>query len=317
MLADSEGAVVYESLTAPFGIDLDGATLATTEAVENADYAYTTKERDRETGLVYFGKRFYSPSMGRWLTPDPKFRDDPQEVVQHPLEGNLYSYVRNSPMGYVDPTGFGAWAMTGGAYDVFSGVPDSWYRYGGGVLDLPANLLNGAINVVGSATSGVDTALGSAGTNLEEIGISMMMIPGAGAAVGGALKYASAWAGAQSSALASRMGNVLTGSGPGRVFWSGGVGARSAAESFAMTTGGQTLEMTRVGRLLDAVTTSKTYPYVKPLWNKASQMFARGAEGAVDVFQSSKGVRLESVWGTVEYPELMKQGATINYHLAP
>lgn len=104
---------------------------------------------------------------------------------------------------------------------------------------------------------------------------------------------------------------------PNRVFWSGGTTAREGAEAFARQTGGQTLEMTRTGRFLDAITTQKTYPYLKPAWNKASQNFARGADGAVDVFQSSQGVRLESVWKTVEYPELMKAGNAINFHVTP
>ena len=103
----------------------------------------------------------------------------------------------------------------------------------------------------------------------------------------------------------------------GRVFWSGGTTAREGAEAFARGTGGQTLEMTRTGRFLDAITTKKTYPYLKPAWNKASRNFARGADGAVDVFQSSRGVRLESVWKTVEYPELIKAANPINYHITP
>ena len=39
-----------------------------------------------EGTLVYFGKRFYDPNLGRWLSPDPQgFEDGP----------NLYTYVRN------------------------------------------------------------------------------------------------------------------------------------------------------------------------------------------------------------------------------
>jgi len=52
----------------------------------------------------------------------------------------------------------------------------------------------------------------------------------------------------------------LTPKSGGRVFWSGGTTAREGAEAFARQTGGQTLEMTRTGRFLDAITTKKTYP---------------------------------------------------------
>lgn len=79
-----------------------------------------------------------------------------------------------------------------------------------------------------------------------------------------------------------------------------------------------TLEMTLIGSLLDAITTKATYPFLRLLWNKASFDFAASAEGAVNVFQStSRGVRLESVWRQVEYPQLMKQGNQIIYPNAP
>lgn len=46
-----------------------------------------------EEGLVYFGLRFYDPSLGRWLTPDPAgFIDGP----------NLYLYVLNNPLSRLD-----------------------------------------------------------------------------------------------------------------------------------------------------------------------------------------------------------------------
>ena len=33
-------------------------------------YLYTGKERDAESGLDYFGARYYASSMGRWMSPD-------------------------------------------------------------------------------------------------------------------------------------------------------------------------------------------------------------------------------------------------------
>lgn len=108
------------------------------------------------------------------------------------------------------------------------------------------------------------------------------------------------------------------GSKPARIFWSGGKEARQAAENFAKLSGGQTLEMTNTGKFLDVITTDKTYPFLEPLWNRASKNFAKGAGNSVEVFQSgSKGVRIESVWSKFEYPQLIKQGTNINYHIAP
>lgn len=76
--------------------------------------------------------------------------------------------------------------------------------------------------------------------------------------------------------------------------------------------------MTLPGKILDKITTKQTYPLLKPLWDKASSNFAKGAGKSTDVFQSgSRGVRIESVWATKEYPQLINQGNQINFHIAP
>ena len=103
----------------------------------------------------------------------------------------------------------------------------------------------------------------------------------------------------------------------GKVFWSGSDGAKDAAAAFAKKTGGNTLEMTKTGKFLDAITTRKTYPFLKPAWNAASKRFAKGAGSSTDVFHSTNGVRLKSVWATKEYPQLMQQGTKVNFHSAP
>ncbi len=63
----------------------------------------TGKERDAESGLDYFGARYYASTMGRWLSPDPggvAFSNP-----TNPQSWNLYSYVQNNPLGAVDPDG--------------------------------------------------------------------------------------------------------------------------------------------------------------------------------------------------------------------
>ncbi|MGB8661128.1 MAG: RHS repeat-associated core domain-containing protein [Candidatus Acidiferrum sp.] len=65
-------------------------------------YQFTGKERDSESGLDDFDARYYSSSMGRFMSPD-----DPDED-QHPANPqswNLYTYVRNNPLNNTDPTG--------------------------------------------------------------------------------------------------------------------------------------------------------------------------------------------------------------------
>ena len=64
---------------------------------------YTGKERDTESGLDYFGARYYSSNMGRMMSPDPSglAYADPT----NPQSFNLYSYVLNNPLKFTDPTG--------------------------------------------------------------------------------------------------------------------------------------------------------------------------------------------------------------------
>jgi RHS repeat-associated protein len=63
----------------------------------------TGKERDIETGLDYFGARYYGSNMGRFTSPDPMVLM-PQKLGD-PQQWNMYSYVRNTPLSLMDPTG--------------------------------------------------------------------------------------------------------------------------------------------------------------------------------------------------------------------
>jgi|GEM_PF-6639058 len=112
VVADAATGAIYEYAIYPYGLDGSPSTSTSTSASTSdststfeSDYSYTTKERDDEIGLVYFGKRFYSPEMGRWISPDLLFVEDPKAVSRRPLEGNLYSYLANNPTGFVDRDG--------------------------------------------------------------------------------------------------------------------------------------------------------------------------------------------------------------------
>ena len=59
-----------------------------------SDYKFTGKETDEESGLIYFGARYYNPEIGRWLSTDAK--------KQH---NNPYMYARNRPLSYIDSDG--------------------------------------------------------------------------------------------------------------------------------------------------------------------------------------------------------------------
>ena len=58
---------------------------------------FTGKERDAETGFDYFGARYYDPSIGRFITPDPLSNYSPHLTPYH--------YCRNNPLNRYDPDG--------------------------------------------------------------------------------------------------------------------------------------------------------------------------------------------------------------------
>jgi RHS repeat-associated protein len=65
------------------------------------------KERDTESGLDYFGARYYGSTMGRFMSPDWSAKAEPVPYAKlgNPQSLNLYSYVWNNPLSRNDPTG--------------------------------------------------------------------------------------------------------------------------------------------------------------------------------------------------------------------
>jgi len=76
-----------------YGYDSFGKQVANTGAIANS-LQYTGRELDSETGLYYYRARYYNPADGRFLSEDPARSDL-----------NLFSYVSNSPVNFIDPTG--------------------------------------------------------------------------------------------------------------------------------------------------------------------------------------------------------------------
>ncbi|MEW5978412.1 MAG: RHS repeat-associated core domain-containing protein, partial [Acidobacteriota bacterium] len=63
---------------------------------------FTAKERDSESNLDYFGARYHSGAQGRFTSVDPENRG---AIANDPQTWNGYSYARNNPLLYTDPTG--------------------------------------------------------------------------------------------------------------------------------------------------------------------------------------------------------------------
>jgi RHS repeat-associated protein len=76
-----------------------------------SQYRYTGKERDTESGLDYFGARYYASSTGRFMSPDWADKPDavPYSKLDNPQSLNLYGYVLNNPLLKIDPDGHCCW----------------------------------------------------------------------------------------------------------------------------------------------------------------------------------------------------------------
>ncbi len=100
LMTDSTGNVVMDQDYMPFGGDLPevGQTEVLDEEAEG--YKYTGQKEVASIGLYYYGARYYDPKIGRFITEDSW----PGEMV-NPQSQNLYVYVMNNPLRYVDPTG--------------------------------------------------------------------------------------------------------------------------------------------------------------------------------------------------------------------
>ena len=103
-ITDAAGNVTERHDYLPFGEECTTGPCATNPGVGvGQPRRFTGKERDQETGLDYFGARYYGSKISRFTTVDPVYtwRDN----LVDPQRWNRYAYGRNNPFRYVDPDG--------------------------------------------------------------------------------------------------------------------------------------------------------------------------------------------------------------------
>lgn len=74
----------------------------------------TGKERDSESGNDYFGARYYSGAVARFLSPDPLLNSG---HPRNPQTWNRYAYAGNNPLRNIDPSGLYFFTNTCGSAD--------------------------------------------------------------------------------------------------------------------------------------------------------------------------------------------------------
>src|SRR5262249_33994636 len=97
VVASEAGATEEEEMYYPYGGE------RWSNGTDPNHYKFTGKERDSETGLDYFGARYYGFNMGRFTSVDPKLIS--RQRLLDPQQWNMYSYTRNSPLIFIDPDG--------------------------------------------------------------------------------------------------------------------------------------------------------------------------------------------------------------------
>jgi RHS repeat-associated protein len=95
---DVDAAVVVAQTQLPYGAE-ESLVMAEPFGGWTPDYGFTGKEQDPDVGLMYFGARFYSAGLGRWISADPL------AVHEMGADLNQYRHVRANPLILVDPTG--------------------------------------------------------------------------------------------------------------------------------------------------------------------------------------------------------------------
>ena len=91
LVTDKRATIVQSFAYMPYGeLLVEGSSV-------ELDYRFSAKETDRETGLSYFGARYYDPTAAMWLGTDP--------LWEKYVGMNPYNYCAGNPVGLVDVDG--------------------------------------------------------------------------------------------------------------------------------------------------------------------------------------------------------------------
>ncbi len=102
LLSNANGYPTWQGTYYPYGMEYTPPTSTDNTATVN-NFKFTGKERDAESGLDYFGARYYANTMGRFMSIDPA--PITARVLLLPQRFNRYSYVIGNPLSRIDVDG--------------------------------------------------------------------------------------------------------------------------------------------------------------------------------------------------------------------
>ena len=170
MLTNAAGAKVqtYTYDVWGKGSGFDSAEAAITPGSFSSRLLFTGREYDRDTSLYHCCARAYSPTLGRFLQTDP--------IDFSGGDGNLFRYVSNNPVNWVDPLGLARGPSGGKKCE--DDVPFDWESFTkdvllGGLITVFAAAYGSAVNpaatgagfIGGAAAAGIGNAMNQSGRN--------------------------------------------------------------------------------------------------------------------------------------------------------
>ena len=163
---NSSGVVVQSFTDTPYGMNF-----ASDSSADVSPMHFTGKQRDYESGLDYFGARFFGGgnSLGRFMIPDPLGQDAAEPG--NPQSWNMYAYAGNNPTTNVDPDGedcINTSDQTSSSVivSVASGTCNGSGAYVAGTIDMSSLTYNGTSVGYSYTPYNTDVAFGTGNLNI-------------------------------------------------------------------------------------------------------------------------------------------------------
>jgi len=101
VITNTSGGIVQKLDYMPFGSERVNVKTSGFDT----RFTFTDQEKDAESGLMYYGARYYNPVLGRFMSVDPVVINSPGAYLLDPQQSDSYSYARNNPLRFIDITG--------------------------------------------------------------------------------------------------------------------------------------------------------------------------------------------------------------------